>query len=80
MAALDRLEADDALDADDADVLREAYRFCERTRNRWFLVNSAPGDALPQQPEKLARLGRVHLGRGRDFWPAGGGRSGTARS
>jgi glutamate-ammonia-ligase adenylyltransferase len=39
-------------------VLAEAYRFCERTRNRWFLVNSAPGDSLPQQPEKLARLAR----------------------
>jgi glutamate-ammonia-ligase adenylyltransferase len=43
---------------DDHDVLAEAYRFCERTRNRWFLVNSGPGDAMPQQPELLARLAR----------------------
>jgi glutamate-ammonia-ligase adenylyltransferase len=59
MAALDHLEAIDALDADDAAVLREAYRFCERTRNRWYLVNSGPGDALPQDPAALGRLARA---------------------
>ena len=40
----------------DRQVLAASYAFCERTRNRWFLVNSGPGDALPSQPEKLARL------------------------
>ncbi|MGH9267470.1 MAG: bifunctional [glutamine synthetase] adenylyltransferase/[glutamine synthetase]-adenylyl-L-tyrosine phosphorylase, partial [Acidimicrobiales bacterium] len=40
----------------DAEVLGDAYRFCERARNRWFLVKGAPGDALPAQPAQLARL------------------------
>lgn len=46
------------LDADDATVLREAYRYCERTRNRWFLVKSAPSDALPTQLGPLLWLAR----------------------
>jgi glutamate-ammonia-ligase adenylyltransferase len=58
MAALDALEAAEVLDGDDAEVLREAYRFCERTRNRWYLVNSKPGDSLPTQPEPLMWLAR----------------------
>jgi glutamate-ammonia-ligase adenylyltransferase len=58
MAALDRLEAHDVMDPDDAAVLREAYVFCERTRNRWFLVHGQPGDALPQQADRLAVLAR----------------------
>ena len=58
IAALDELLALDVVSTEDHAVLTEAYRFCERTRNRWFLVNSAPGDSLPQQPEKLARLAR----------------------
>ena len=43
-----------------ADVLRAAYRFCERTRNRWWLVGSAPSavDALPQRPDDLSHLAR----------------------
>lgn len=56
--ALERLVRADALDPDDADILIEAYRFCERTRNRWFLVNSAPGDALPNRPDELLWLAR----------------------
>jgi glutamate-ammonia-ligase adenylyltransferase len=56
--ALDRLATLGALDTGDRAVLGEAYRFCERTRNRWFLVNNGPGDSLPQQPERLARLAR----------------------
>ena len=39
-------------------ILAEAYRFCERTRNRWFLVKGAPGDSLPTRPEQLAPLAR----------------------
>lgn len=42
-----------------ADVLSAAYRFCERTRNRWWLVGSGPAspDALPQAGDgtRLAR-------------------------
>ncbi|MCU1463108.1 MAG: (Glutamate--ammonia-ligase) adenylyltransferase [Acidimicrobiales bacterium] len=58
MAALDALAGAGALGAEDRDVLAAAYRFCERTRNRWFLVKGAPGDALPSQPDQLARLAR----------------------
>lgn len=58
MPALEALVAAGALDAEDGEVLADAYRFCERTRNRWFLVNSAPGDALPSRPEQLAKLAR----------------------
>ena len=58
MAALDRLEAFRVLDPDDAAVLREAYAFCERTRNRWFLVHGGAADALPQQADRLAVLAR----------------------
>jgi len=56
--ALERLVACDALDPDDADTLVDAYRFCERTRNRWYLVNSGPGDSLPSQPNELLWLAR----------------------
>jgi len=58
MAALDTLEASEVLHGEDADVLRTAYAFCERTRNRWFLVHGQPGDALPQQADRLAVLAR----------------------
>ena len=60
MGALDALEADGALAADDADVLRAAYRFCERARNRWWLVGSVPtaGGSLPTRPGGLPHLAR----------------------
>jgi len=61
LAALDALLAADAIAADDHEILTDSYRFCERTRNRWFLVNSAPGDTLPPQLEDLERLA-VSLG------------------
>jgi glutamate-ammonia-ligase adenylyltransferase len=56
--ALRALEAADVLMPDDADVLADAYRFCEKVRNRWFLVNSGPSDSLPTQPEPLLWLSR----------------------
>jgi glutamate-ammonia-ligase adenylyltransferase len=56
--ALRALADSDVMAADDASVLAEAYQFCERVRNRWFLVNSAPGDSLPTQPEPLLWLSR----------------------
>jgi [glutamine synthetase] adenylyltransferase / [glutamine synthetase]-adenylyl-L-tyrosine phosphorylase len=60
MGGLERLEGAALLDPDDAAVLRAAYRFCERTRNRWWLVGSAPPtpDALPQRPDDLSHLAR----------------------
>lgn len=57
MAALANLVEAGHLPADDADALREAYRFCEGTRNRSFLVVGA-GDALPSRPEQLTPLAR----------------------
>jgi glutamate-ammonia-ligase adenylyltransferase len=41
-------------------VLRAAYRFCERTRNRWWLVGSAPAapDSLPTRQTDLSHLAR----------------------
>ncbi|HEU5003679.1 MAG TPA: bifunctional [glutamine synthetase] adenylyltransferase/[glutamine synthetase]-adenylyl-L-tyrosine phosphorylase [Actinomycetota bacterium] len=63
MAALSALEGAGALSEPDARALSESYRFCERTRNRWFLMlspttgSAPPGrDSLPTQPEQLARL------------------------
>ncbi len=67
MAALDTLEAHGVLAPADAGVLREAYAFCERTRNRWFLVHGQPGDALPQQGERLAVLARSLASTGADL-------------
>ncbi|HSH59854.1 MAG TPA: bifunctional [glutamine synthetase] adenylyltransferase/[glutamine synthetase]-adenylyl-L-tyrosine phosphorylase [Acidimicrobiales bacterium] len=58
MAALGRLREEGAINAADTRVLGEAYRFCEQTRNRWYLVKGGPGDALPTRPEDLARLAR----------------------
>jgi len=56
MAALGRLQDAGALEPGDRAVLADAYRFCERTRNRWFLVKGSSGDSLPTRPEQLARL------------------------
>ncbi|MGQ0520076.1 MAG: bifunctional [glutamine synthetase] adenylyltransferase/[glutamine synthetase]-adenylyl-L-tyrosine phosphorylase [Actinomycetota bacterium] len=58
MDALRRLAEAGAVDAADSAVLAEAYAFCERVRNRWFLVKGAPGDALPTQADQLGRLAR----------------------
>jgi glutamate-ammonia-ligase adenylyltransferase len=58
MAALSALEEAGAIAAADAAVLRDAYRFCERTRNRWFLVKGGPGDSLPNQADQMANLAR----------------------
>jgi len=61
--ALDRLRDAGLVAPDDADVLAEAYRFCERARNARFLVTGRPGDALPAGGDgvRLARLlGYVH--------------------
>jgi glutamate-ammonia-ligase adenylyltransferase len=58
MAALTALEEAGALSPEDGSVLADAYRFCDRTRNRWYLVKGSPGDALPSRPEQLARLAR----------------------
>ncbi len=56
--ALRALAESSVMAVEDAEVLAVAYEFCERVRNRWFLVNSAPGDSLPSQPEPLLWLSR----------------------
>jgi glutamate-ammonia-ligase adenylyltransferase len=38
-------------------VLEEAYRFCEKTRNRTYLVVGS-GDSLPTRPELITRVAR----------------------
>ena len=58
MVALRRLAEAGVVDGTDAAVLEEAYRFCEKVRNRWYLVKGAPGDALPAKADQLARLAR----------------------
>jgi glutamate-ammonia-ligase adenylyltransferase len=60
MGALDQLASAGVVSGEDAEVLRAAYRFCERTRDRWWLVGSAPSavDALPQRPDDLLHLAR----------------------
>ncbi len=58
LRALADLVDDGAIAREDADLLETSYRFCERTRNRWYLVNSGPGDSLPTQPEPLRWLAR----------------------
>jgi glutamate-ammonia-ligase adenylyltransferase len=62
--ALHRLRARQLLDPDDAEVLEEAYRFCERARNARYLQTAQPSDALPTDRVELERLalllGYVH--------------------
>ncbi len=61
LTALDALRAAGVLSESDHGVLVESYRFCERARNRLFLLNSAPADFLPPRLDKLERLA-VSLG------------------
>jgi glutamate-ammonia-ligase adenylyltransferase len=56
--ALHRLASHGILEADDATVLLEAYRFCERARNACYLVTGTARDALPAGADGL-RLGRL---------------------
>ena len=56
--ALAALQAAGHLDPADGAVLGEAYRFCERTRNRLSLVRDLPGDSLPTTGPVLSALAR----------------------
>ncbi len=58
MDALDALVKVGALDPGDARILLDAYRFCERTRNRLALVRGSHGDALPAAGPVLTSLAR----------------------
>ena len=57
LGALDALVEAGHLPVEEADVLAEAYRFCERARNRSTLVVGT-GDSLPIAPEKATPLAR----------------------
>jgi glutamate-ammonia-ligase adenylyltransferase len=57
LGALEALVEAGHLPVEEADVLAQAYRFCEQTRNRSTLV-VGPGDALPLAPEKATPLAR----------------------
>ncbi len=63
MDTLGDLERAGAITALDAGALRDSYRFCEHTRNRWHLVGAlpggaSPGDSLPAQAHQMSRLAR----------------------
>jgi glutamate-ammonia-ligase adenylyltransferase len=58
MDAITALVRASVLSNDDATILADAYRFCEGTRNRLFLVRSEAGDAFPQQTETMTWLAR----------------------
>ena len=47
-----------ALDAEEEEVLAEAYRFCVRVRNRLYLRDGRRRDSLPDDPLDAARLAR----------------------
>lgn len=58
LEALGSLTSAGALGTDDANVLAEAYRFCEAARNRLYLVRGRPGDSLPPPGHHLTALAR----------------------
>jgi len=63
MDTLGELERAGAIAGEDARALRDSYRFCEHTRNRWHLVGAlpggaSPGDSLPAQAHQMSRLAR----------------------
>ena len=63
METLDQLERAGAIASADARALRDSYRFCDHTRNRWHLVGAlpggaSPGDSLPAQAHQMSRLAR----------------------
>jgi glutamate-ammonia-ligase adenylyltransferase len=57
--ALDALVVTGAIDAEDADHLRAAYRLCERARNYRYLLTGSPSDALPVDGDEAAKLARM---------------------
>jgi glutamate-ammonia-ligase adenylyltransferase len=58
LQGLAALVAAGVMSAGDGEVLSEAYRFCEVTRNRLFLVRGRPGDSLPPPGHHLTALAR----------------------
>jgi glutamate-ammonia-ligase adenylyltransferase len=58
ISALRALEDAGIVSAADARILGDAYRFCEATRNRLYLVRGAGGDSLPSTGPVLTHLAR----------------------
>ncbi|MEE1928604.1 bifunctional [glutamine synthetase] adenylyltransferase/[glutamine synthetase]-adenylyl-L-tyrosine phosphorylase [Streptomyces sp. TRM 70351] len=56
--ALAAARAAGLLDADDAEVLDEAWLLATRVRNAVMLVRGRPGDTFPSEPRELAAVGR----------------------
>jgi len=55
-AALTSLAGGGWMAAADSRRLADAYEFCERVRNRLYLVQGEPGDSLPTAPDLLGKL------------------------
>ena len=55
-AAADELVGRGHLSATDAAVLIDSYRFCNRVRDRLFLIRGRPTDSLPTDPGEARRL------------------------
>lgn len=58
LRSLHRLREREIVAGGEADALEDAWRFCDRLRNRWFLVNGGANDALPTNPGRFAVLAR----------------------
>ncbi|HEX6395029.1 MAG TPA: bifunctional [glutamine synthetase] adenylyltransferase/[glutamine synthetase]-adenylyl-L-tyrosine phosphorylase [Acidimicrobiales bacterium] len=58
MEALSLLVDKGAVSRDDGNVLMDAYRFCEQTRNRLGLIRDIPGESLPSAGHQLTTLAR----------------------
>lgn len=58
-AAIDALAKAGLLPAEDAEILAESYRLCERTRNYRYLLTGTPGDSLPVDSDEAEHLARM---------------------
>jgi len=58
LAALEALRHADVLSTEDRMILETAWRFCDRVRNRWFIVSGGDSDALPSSSERMNHLAR----------------------
>lgn len=58
LRALDTIRRSGLIDESDANVLEDAWTFCDRVRRRWFLVSDGTTDSLPTNQGRLAVLAR----------------------
>lgn len=58
LESLDALHNAGALSDEERQILRTAWSFCDRARNRWFLVNGEAADSLPSNAQRLTHLAR----------------------